>query len=91
MNSDPNPGGKGDIESLDALKKSYGIRTCMNPLAIEVRNYATGELVVDKETPQKFASFDNVAGFSCLNKEQSGETCQDYEIRLCCPRKIMHY
>ena len=86
MNSDTNPAGKGDVESLEALKSKYGPLTCINPTKIEARSTNNGQIATSKAFPQTFATFDNTTGFSCINTDQPSSTpCQDYEVRLCCP------
>ncbi|XP_007532434.1 cartilage intermediate layer protein 1 [Erinaceus europaeus] len=77
------PGGRGDLELLDAIHFYYGAqRVCARPLQLEARttNWTpaahTGQVV--HASPHD--------GFWCLNREQRpGQNCSNYTVRFLCP------
>ena len=92
MNSDKNPKNKGDDETIQSLMRSFGAQICQNPISLEVRSTKTWELVKNKFNPQFYEYFDTEKGFYCNDgKQKMGETCDDYQIRLCCPGKSTLY
>ena len=92
MNSDKNPKNKGDDETIQSLMRSFGAQICQNPISLEVRSTKTWELVKNKFNQQFYEYFDTEKGFYCNDgKQKMGETCDDYQIRLCCPGKSTLY
>ena len=89
LNTDTNPGGKGDIETMDTLRIKHPTKSCPSPYFIEARSTSTFEMVQDPNSPQNFDACNTVNGFSCLNADNPSLPCHDYEVRLCCPRKCV--
>lgn len=74
-----NPSGSGDFENLSAFVDSG--QACAAPRGIECR---TRLRQVDwTETGQTYTCQPDRGGI-CVNSEQGGELCLDYEIRVCC-------
>ena len=75
LNSDSPLTDDGDWETLGRFSRKY---TCANPSGIQARTNET-------------SGFDRVhlnveSGFWCLNSEQAGGQCADFEVRFCCPQ-----
>ncbi|RYZ43210.1 MAG: hypothetical protein EOO71_04590 [Myxococcaceae bacterium] len=72
------PGGDGDFETLADFGPNL---VCPNPVAVECQTtggipwYSTG---------QQYSCIPNQGGV-CLNSQQSGSFCQDYQVRFYCP------
>lgn len=79
LNSDhpSNSGSTGDWESLNGFKMN---QVCPNPSGIEARrtNGIINTPLVTHISPE--------AGFWCINSEQDGTICDDFEVRFCCPK-----
>ena len=85
------PSGKGDFETLHNFLKQTPPPVCPYPVGIQCRRKDTK---ADYETTgQKYhcevhldAQEKSVGGGHCVNDEQeSGENCDDYEVRFLCP------
>jgi hypothetical protein len=86
FNSDTTIEGTGDIETLEMLFKTFGVRSCLVPTEIQARSTKTGEHVKNNKYPQEYSKYDTTTGFVCRTDEQGeNEICHDYEVRLCCP------
>ena len=77
-------GSKGDQELVSELYKRETWQVCPFPDDIKVRISSTKQLVYP-DGPQKYAKFDSVTGFECIDLQQLEGACYDYEVQLCCP------
>ncbi|XP_061563467.1 uncharacterized protein si:dkey-205h13.2 [Cololabis saira] len=78
------PGGTGDWEILNHLRKENPGEICENPQNIEV--VATGTLTSALSTGEIFSLYSPTEGFVCRNKDQKGGgPCRDYTVRFACP------
>ena len=75
LNSD-DPNGAGDWETLGGFDQSF---VCENPKAIEARR-------TDSSTTPLVTHISKELGFWCINDEQDGSPCADFEVRVCCPK-----
>ena len=50
---------------------------------------ASDKVEVTQNGSQVFRFFNSSTGFACYNQDQADNDCFDYEIKLCCPRKIL--
>ena len=90
LNSDS--GGAADKELLSALVGKYGAYACTKPSQIKVRRVSDKQNATMKYGPQTYSFLDTTSGFQCLTSMQSdGSACFDYEVQLCCPRKLLFY
>ena len=76
MNSDLPTVGTGDWETLGGFDQSMA---CLNPSAAHARR-------TDGSTTDLVTHITKELGFWCVNAEQDGVTCADYEVRFCCPK-----
>ena len=82
--------GTGDKETIDEIVKTYKTKACPRPNAVEARRISDKVEVYNSTYPQNIAKLNKYSGFLCLNHEQDdGTACDDYEIRLCCPSKLI--
>ncbi|XP_041062887.1 cartilage intermediate layer protein 1 [Carcharodon carcharias] len=80
-----NPSGSGDYEDLVNLRKEYLDQICSNPTACEVETTSGISIL---STGDNISDCSISAGFSCVNKEQEDESCEDYKIRFTCPESF---
>ena len=73
MDSD-DPTGAGDWETLTSFPQ-----TCMRPSGVQAQRN-------DGSTSQLVTHIDKELGFWCINNEQNGPACADFEVRFCCPK-----
>ncbi|TNN44909.1 Cartilage intermediate layer protein 2 [Liparis tanakae] len=79
---DPSGSGTGDWECLaDYYKERPGV-ICQYPLGIEAQTQG-GKTAA--EAGDVIHKMDTTTGFVCLNAEQDGGICYDYEVRFSCP------
>ncbi|XP_059809070.1 cartilage intermediate layer protein 1-like isoform X1 [Hypanus sabinus] len=77
------PGGRGDLEQLDAIQRHYPDKLCPSPVGVQAR---TTQGVPAALTGETF-HLSSQRGFWCLNKEQLPEKhCSNYAVRFQCPR-----
>ncbi|XP_072134048.1 cartilage intermediate layer protein 1-like [Mobula birostris] len=80
------PGGRGDLEQLDAIQRHYPNKLCPSPVGAQAR---TTQGVPAALTGEAF-HLSSQRGFWCLNKEQlPGKHCSNYAIRFQCPRGLV--
>ena len=93
---DTNPGGQGDTEMVAEIVQKHQTKACDVPLKINVRKTGTTDKAKTITTTNR-QSFKigqeevsgSINGFSCKNADQLGDQrCSDYQIQLCCPRKL---
>ncbi|KAK7483904.1 hypothetical protein BaRGS_00024788, partial [Batillaria attramentaria] len=70
------PDDKGDVETIDLLKTTYGL--CRDIVDVQCRVAGTATPADDHVT------CDAQNGLRCYNKEQPSGACYDYEIRVLC-------
>ncbi|XP_062888953.1 uncharacterized protein LOC134337691 [Mobula hypostoma] len=76
------PSGHGDFETLTDLRKEHPNEICSNPIACEVQTvFGKPASSTDDNIPECSI----LAGFFCLNKNQTSGMCEDYKIRFTCP------
>ncbi|XP_072887756.1 uncharacterized protein [Hemitrygon akajei] len=76
------PSEDGDNELLNLLRIKFPNGICLYPTACEVE---TTSGVPVSQTGENVQPCNVVAGFFCVNNEQSDQSCQDYRIRFTCP------
>ena len=78
------PSGSGDHESLPHLRQEYPNQICPNPTAVDAKVVGTNDHI---PIAGLTVIADVVAGFACVNQEQTGgRGCLDFEARFCCPK-----
>ena len=83
-------GGPADKETIAGFLPVYQAYTCPNPSSMRVRTVATKQNATATGGPQVYKNFDLTTGFICQQSDQpSGAPCLNYEVQLCCPRKIL--
>ena len=93
---DTNPGGQGDTEMVAEIVQKHQTKACDVPLKINVRKTGTtdkAKTITTTHTQSFKIGQEEVSGsingFSCKNADQLGDQrCSDYQIQLCCPRKL---
>ena len=84
LNAD-NPFDGCDMETLSVIAEKYPDLVCESPEAMDARVFLT-ELPFDPTLPNiRFGTF----GFECCNR--FGRSCNDYEVRFCCPTGVFLY
>ncbi|XP_069467042.1 mucin-5AC-like [Ambystoma mexicanum] len=81
MNSDTTTGNMGDYELRILVLQKYPLDACMEPIAIQAET-VNGNTV--SSTGDVIKAFDAFNGFACVNKDQNGRFCQDYQVRFTC-------
>ena len=76
-------GGSGDWETVCNIKNEGSLQETCNPAAFEART-VDGHVYAN-QTNEQFDYNDAVLGFLCRNNDQDDDSCQDYEVRFCCP------
>ncbi|KAI8516821.1 hypothetical protein Bbelb_054020 [Branchiostoma belcheri] len=75
----------GDWEDLIGLRRDYPGQICEKPTDIQARVVGSG---LDASlTGDIYHFYDTTKGFVCRMGDQGDGTCQDYEVRFCCPNK----
>ncbi|XP_076022344.1 uncharacterized protein LOC143012894 [Genypterus blacodes] len=80
--SSDNSSAVGDIESITHLLKAFPGQVCREPVSIEAK---TTKGVPAKHTGDKFLSYNVEFGLVCINEDQVGGQCEDYQVMLTCP------
>ena len=77
------------------IVRKEGQKACAFPEKIRVRKVGGTNIREISSTLAQSFTLDNrivsasvKTGFSCKNEDQLGGLCHDYEIQLCCPRKL---
>ena len=83
MNRD-NPADGLDDETTFKYINNDGVNLCDGnaPTSTEARVAGTG---ADYKTTGQTVSIDPVDGFKCEDANQNGQSCENYEVRFCCP------
>ncbi|XP_059807591.1 mucin-2-like [Hypanus sabinus] len=76
------PSGDGDSEVINLIRIQFPNGICLHPTACEVE---TTSGVPASQTGENVQLCSITAGFTCVNNEQSDQSCQDYRIRFTCP------
>ena len=74
------PTGDGDFETLASIVQKHPKIKCPSPTHIQGRQTETK---VDAKNSGQEISLDPAEGLIC---ENIGQTCQNYEVRFCCPK-----
>lgn len=74
----------GDYETLYALKNRHPLLACDNPASLEAHVVGSDEPIRSNELPDKLDRFNLQDGLVCLNGDQPGGKCQDYQVRYMC-------
>lgn len=80
LNTDTPDVGRGDFETITALKSTFGL--CPNIVNIECR--VTGSHTSVAVAGQNKVTCDAQNGLRCHNDEQVSNKCYDYEVRVLC-------
>ncbi|XP_078700177.1 uncharacterized protein LOC144926966 [Branchiostoma floridae x Branchiostoma belcheri] len=77
------PTGLADGEVLCSFLQRTPAQVCPGPTRIQARVRGTQQEA--GMTGEVFAAYDAMAGFWCINADQTDNRCLDYEVRFCCP------
>ncbi|KAI8500616.1 hypothetical protein Bbelb_214340 [Branchiostoma belcheri] len=73
-----------DWESFTSLRRVYPREICAEPSDIQAR--VRGSHVPAEQTGEQFFFYSPQLGLACRTRDQKDRrTCQDYEVRFCCP------
>ena len=81
------PSGSGDYELLSYLQREQPQNICEQPTLIEARIRSDKEgrvFTPDSELPVRLRAFSAEKGLTCVNKDQEGSLCPDFEVRFLC-------
>lgn len=81
------PSGTGDHELLSYLQREQPQNICEQPTLIEARIRSDKENRIfspGSALPAKLREFSANKGLTCINKDQAGMLCPDFEVRFLC-------
>lgn len=81
------PSGSGDYEMLRDFQREQPSQICEQPSLIEARIRGDKTATVfspDTTAPAQLRTFSAEQGLACVNKDQEGTLCPDFEVRFLC-------